>query len=79
MSKREVAEHDSNHSHEALRVVELAVGVDDLGPRLEAVHAPRAGDVLHVGHAASISVVMFSAQFSTLKVPNLPITAPATC
>ena len=43
----------SAHSHEALRVVELAVGVDDLGPRLEAVHAPRAGDVLHVGHAGT--------------------------
>ena len=43
--------HINDHSHEALRVVELAVGVDDLGPRREALPAPRAGDVLHVGHA----------------------------
>ena len=41
----------SNHSHEALRVIELAVGVDDLGPRLEGQPATRADQVLHVGHA----------------------------
>ncbi len=34
--------------HEALWVEEFAVGVDDLGPGLEAVVAPRAGHAIHL-------------------------------
>ena len=45
---REIAQLWLRHLHEALRMVELAVRVDNLGPGLEAVKAAGAGDALHV-------------------------------
>ena len=55
----------SNHSHEALRVIELAVGVDDLGPRLEGQPATRADQVLHVRHAENEKSVVQDGKFQT--------------
>ena len=63
--------HINDHSHEALRVVELAVGVDDLGPRREALPAPRAGDVLHVGHAKmGRTISLGKVEKAALKIPT---------